>query len=99
MSPGGMLSGVSLWVPAVATAALGGALLALGRGSMMPALAGIGAGLVVGGGVGNVIDRARRGAVTDVLYTGPVFGTVNVADIAITAGMATAGAALLMRAR
>lgn len=45
--------------------------------------------LVVGGAVGNIIDRLRQGAVTDFLdlyWRGWHWPTFNVADIAITLG-------------
>jgi signal peptidase II len=43
-------------------------------------------GLLVGGAVGNVIDRAREGSVTDFVKF-PHFPAFNVADMAITVGM------------
>lgn len=48
-------------------------------------------GLVIGGAVGNVIDRWRIGAVVDFIdlhYAGFHWWTFNVADAAITAGVA-----------
>ena len=49
----------------------------------------IGYGLVVGGALGNIIDRLRQGAVTDFLdfyWRDWHWPTFNVADIAITLG-------------
>lgn len=43
-------------------------------------------GLLVGGALGNIIDRVREGAVTDFLKL-PGWPAFNVADIAITAGV------------
>lgn len=43
-------------------------------------------GLLLGGAVGNVIDRARDGSVTDFVKF-PHFPAFNVADIAITVGV------------
>ena len=43
-------------------------------------------GLLLGGALGNVIDRVRDGAVTDFLKL-PHWPAFNVADIAITAGV------------
>lgn len=43
-------------------------------------------GLLLGGAVGNIIDRARDGAVTDFIHL-PHWPTFNVADMAITAGV------------
>ena len=43
-------------------------------------------GLLVGGAVGNIVDRLRDGAVTDFLKI-PLWPAFNVADIAITFGV------------
>jgi signal peptidase II len=45
-------------------------------------------GLLIGGAVGNIIDRIRDGAVTDFLKL-PAWPAFNVADIAITFGVLT----------
>jgi signal peptidase II len=44
----------------------------------------IGFGLLIGGGLGNLVDRARLGLVTDVIRTGP--NAFNIADMAIFVG-------------
>jgi signal peptidase II len=44
----------------------------------------LGFGLLIGGGLGNALDRARLGLVTDPIRNGP--NAFNVADIAIFAG-------------
>ncbi len=44
----------------------------------------VGFGLLVGGGLGNLVDRARLGLVTDFIRSGP--NAFNVADIAIFVG-------------
>ena len=44
-------------------------------------------GLLLGGGVGNVIDRFFRGGVVDFFHINP-FGYFNFSDIAITAAVA-----------
>lgn len=44
-------------------------------------------GLIIGGGIGNLIDRAIFGYVTD-MFDFRVFPVFNVADIAVTAGCA-----------
>lgn len=44
----------------------------------------VGFGLLVGGGLGNLVDRARLGLVTDFIRNGP--NAFNVADLAIFAG-------------
>jgi signal peptidase II len=53
-------------------------------------LTGLALGLIIGGAVGNVIDRVRFGAVTDFLdFTGLGFPWVfNVADSGVTVGVA-----------
>ncbi|HQZ36349.1 MAG TPA: signal peptidase II [Ilumatobacteraceae bacterium] len=43
------------------------------------------AGLIVGGAIGNVIDRAEAGTVVDMLHTG-WWPTFNLADVAIVCG-------------
>jgi len=43
-------------------------------------------GLLVGGALGNIVDRVREGAVTDFLKV-PYWPAFNVADIAITTGV------------
>ncbi len=50
-------------------------------------LAAIGYGLIIGGALGNIVDRLPRGLVTDFIQVGsfPVF---NVADSCITVGVA-----------
>jgi signal peptidase II len=52
-------------------------------------LTAISLGLVIGGALGNVVDRIRFGAVVDFLNFGPIFPWVfNVADASITVGAA-----------
>lgn len=49
----------------------------------------IGMSLVVGGGIGNIIDRVAFGSVTDFFYISFSFfrtGIFNIADMAVTAG-------------
>ena len=45
-------------------------------------------GLLIGGATGNLIDRAREGAVTDFVDL-PAWPAFNVADVAITLGVLT----------
>lgn len=47
----------------------------------------LGAALVLGGALGNLLDRVRLGAVTDFIDVGP-WPTFNVADTAIVTGVA-----------
>ncbi len=46
----------------------------------------LGVGLLVGGALGNLVDRIREGEVTDFLDP-PLWPAFNIADIAITAGV------------
>jgi signal peptidase II len=101
----GLVPNMPTWVPAVGTAVIGGALLAVGsrhgggsRGALTTMAAGIGAGLVIGGGLGNVIDRVHQGHVTDMIHTTDMFGYYNVADVAVNAGL-IAGVGAIMFAR
>jgi signal peptidase II len=69
-------------VALVALVALGAL---LGRAGHRP-LVWLPAGLLVGGAVGNLIDRVREGAVTDFIDF-PLWPAFNVADSAITVGV------------
>jgi signal peptidase II len=75
---------------AFGTIVAGGLLIWLQRAAL-PRLPSLGVGLIVGGALGNVIDRMRFGAVVDFLdlhaggWHWPAF---NVADSAITIGVA-----------
>ncbi|MCW2926354.1 MAG: lipoprotein signal peptidase [Thermoleophilia bacterium] len=91
----GLFGELPTWVPMVGTAAIGAGMLALGARSPRSAIVGAGAGLVIGGGLGNVIDRVHQGHVTDFIHTTDLFGHYNVADVAISAGLATAAGALI----
>jgi len=72
-------------------------LLALGYGvfylltkNNLSKLLTVGICLVIGGGLGNIIDRILFGSVTDFLYFNFVIfhtGVVNIADISVTAGI------------
>jgi signal peptidase II len=69
----------------------------LAQGSRIDATA---IGLIFGGAVGNLIDRARFGAVVDfvdVHYRGWHWPAFNVADSAITVGVALLAIRLLLR--
>lgn len=51
----------------------------------------VGLGLIIGGALGNVLDRVRQGAVTDFVdahYGGWHWPTFNLADVAIVCGVA-----------
>ena len=87
----GMMGGIMAGKPLL-MAALTGALttaFAVMAFRAQPALERAGFALVVGGALGNIIDRLRQGAVTDFLdfyWRDWHWPTFNVADIAITLG-------------
>ncbi len=67
---------------ALTTAVAAAIAVAAWRGFFASSLA---AGVVVGGAIANVADRAQAGTVVDMLYTG-WWPTFNVADIAVVCG-------------
>ena len=81
IDPGG---GTTLLVVVIALALLG-LVLFLVRQQAKP-LVWLPVGLLIGGAVGNLIDRIRDGAVTDFLKI-PFWPAFNVADVAITLGV------------
>jgi len=81
----GFFSGGGAVVAVVATLALV-ALLAFFATHLGRPLVWFPTGLLVGGAAGNLIDRAREGAVTDFLDP-PLWPAFNVADAAITIGV------------
>lgn len=82
-------SGVARWALAALSLGIAGFFIYWLRTATRP-LTGWALGLVVGGAVGNVVDRIRFGAVADFLdFSGFYFPWVfNVADAAITVGAA-----------
>ena len=76
----------------IVTIALGIAALALFQGKVQSAADEVALAVIIAGGIGNLIDRLRfAGRVTDFLYlsAGPLHtGVFNVADTAITCGIA-----------
>lgn len=83
----GILQRQSGLVPVVAAAALATVLLVYLRSGNRSTTGIVGAGLVVGGAIGNLIDRVRLGFVVDFVAVGP-WPNFNVADSAITLGAA-----------
>jgi signal peptidase II len=89
----GLFGGGSVWQPwllsAFATVVAGGLLVWL-YSAELPRLPSVGVGLIVGGAIGNVVDRLRFGAVVDFVdlhaygWHWPAF---NVADSAIVVGV------------
>lgn len=83
----GLLTGQRWLLSAVALAFAAGALWYSRRARGLTAVA---LGLLVGGALGNAIDRLRFGQVTDMIEIPPltfVFQVFNVADVAVTFGV------------
>ncbi len=91
----GLLSGAPAWVVGlVSTVALVVVVTLLLR--VAPGRIGlVAAALIVGGALGNLIDRIAFGEVTDFLDL-PLLPPCNVADVAITFGALTMAAAILL---
>jgi signal peptidase II len=81
------LGGGSTLLVAVVALALLGLVLYFVRHQAKP-LVWLPVGLLVGGALGNIVDRIRDGAVTDFLKI-PLWPAFNVADIAIVVGVVT----------
>ena len=90
------------WLFLAAALVVTGVIVSMVRSANFSRLFFFGCGSILGGAVGNLIDRVRARAVTDFLdvYVGqwhwPAF---NVADIAICLGVAAAAVVLLREAR
>lgn len=82
----GLAGDVSAVVIGVAIALLVALLAFLTLRRNASRLAWLPAGLLVGGALGNLIDRARDGAVTDFIDL-PMWPTFNLADVAIVIGV------------
>jgi signal peptidase II len=81
----GLFAGGGTLLALLATLALGAVLTYLILHADRPR-AWLATGLLAGGAAGNLIDRAREGAVTDFIDF-PFWPTFNVADIAVTLGV------------
>jgi signal peptidase II len=81
----GLLDGAGAWVLVVASLAFAALLLYFLAGAERPGLW-LPIGLLAGGAVGNLIDRARDGFVTDFIDP-PGWPAFNLADVAITFGV------------
>ena len=99
---GGQESGWQFWLFLAAAVLVCGIIVHIARTSAYSRVLFFGLGSILGGAVGNLIDRVRSRAVTDFLdvYWGhwhwPAF---NVADIAICLGVFLAGIVLLRQGR
>lgn len=99
LNPGvafGWFSRCGLWVTAAALAIVGGLLLSLMRRKEPDRDGMIPLALILGGAVGNLVDRLRVGSVVDFLdfRVWPVF---NLADSCITVGVILILARILLR--
>lgn len=91
----GLAGGGGIWVillSAVALVALG-AFVAAAPAGWPSSLAG---GLILGGALGNLVDRVRLGEVTDFLLL-PGWPAFNLADAAITAGVIVLAVVMIRR--
>jgi signal peptidase II len=82
----GLLPGLAPVLAAVSAAILVGIIVHLFRTPSPTLLATISVGAIVGGALGNLIDRVRLGYVVDFVAVGP-WPNFNVADSAITLGV------------
>ncbi len=82
----GLLQGRQWLVSILAIVVLAGFLLAFWRELPSHRLLQVGVGLIVGGSVGNLVDRFRLGYVVDFIAVGE-FPRFNIADSAITVGL------------
>jgi signal peptidase II len=83
----GQLQGAGLIVSLLIAAAVVALLVYVARNARRP-LVWLPAGLLLGGALGNIVDRMREGAVVDFLKL-PHWPAFNVADAAITVGVVT----------
>jgi signal peptidase II len=81
----GLLDGAGAWVLVIAAIAFAALLMYFLAGDERPGLW-LPIGLLAGGAIGNLIDRAREGFVTDFIDP-PGWPAFNVADVAITTGV------------
>jgi len=81
----GFLGGGQALVVVAVVAALGGLIVFFALHADRP-LVWLPTGLLLGGALGNVLDRVRDGAVTDFVKV-PHWPAFNLADVAITAGV------------
>lgn len=99
---GGQESGWQFWLFLAAALLVAGVIVHIVRTSAWSPVLFFGLGSILGGAVGNLVDRVRSRAVTDFLdvywrsWHWPAF---NVADIAICLGVFLAGIVLLRQGR
>jgi len=93
---GGHLQGSALPIAVVTSIALAGLVVYVLRRRHGGLLSAAGFGLLLGGGLGNLVDRLRLGYVTDFLDRG-ADGAFNVADVSVALGLLAIVAAHLRR--
>ena len=82
----GLLPGRSTLIAVITLVALGAIGVVLSEVGRRHAAVPLGGGLLVGGSIGNVVDRVTRGAVTDFVKMPGLDNYFNVADMGITGG-------------
>ena len=82
----GVLQGSAFWIGVATLGLLAGFMIYVARAGPRTAGTAVVFGLVLGGGIGNLVDRLRLSYVTDFLVV-VGRGPMNVADIALTAGL------------
>jgi signal peptidase II len=95
---GGHLQGSAVPIAVASALGLAGLVVYVLRRRNPGSLSVIGFGLLLGGGLGNLVDRLRLGYVTDFVDRGSD-GAFNVADVAVTLGLVTVLVAHLWRKR
>jgi signal peptidase II len=82
----GLFSGISTLLPLIGIALVAALLVHYASEATPPIVETLALGAVIGGAVGNVIDRLRLGFVVDFIAVGP-WPNFNVADSAVTVGV------------
>jgi signal peptidase II len=95
---GGHLQGTALPMAIVTAVALTALAVYVLRRRTAGIVSIVGFGLLLGGGLGNLVDRARLGYVTDFIDRGRD-GAFNVADVLVLLGLLTLLAAHVLRRR
>jgi signal peptidase II len=95
---GGHLQGSAVPIAVASALALAGLVVYVLRRRNPGALSVIGFGLLLGGGLGNLVDRLRLGYVTDFVDRGQG-GAFNAADLAVTLGLVVLLVAHVLRRR
>jgi signal peptidase II len=95
---GGHLQGTAVPIAVASAAALAALVVYVLRRRNPGILSVVGFGLLLGGGLGNLVDRLRLGYVTDFVDRGQG-GAFNLADLAVTLGLVVLLVAHVLRRR